>query len=121
MTNNTPTPFDWRSELPEFIKNYADVDKKNPNYINFITVKDLKDWSQKVEAATEERVRGEIIDFSDEELKVMLLDYQSLISISKRFPRTVEGDNKVEFELNYSDSVRENILKKLELLGEKGE
>jgi hypothetical protein len=99
--------------LEKMIVTIIDANKNLDGSYNWFGLKsDIEHLVQSKLHQLETKVRGKL--FANEELKIMLVDYQSLISITKRFPRTVVGNDKARFELDYSDSIRENILKKLE-------
>lgn len=52
-------------------------------------------------------------EFTEEELQIMLLDYESLMRVTKMMNRVVIGNNQVRDALIDDDITRMNILKKL--------
>ena len=52
-------------------------------------------------------------EFTEEELKVMALDYEGLTRVTKMMQRTVIGSDKLKVTLNLHDQVGEEIFEKL--------
>lgn len=53
------------------------------------------------------------VEFTEEELKVMALDYQNLTHVTKMMSRTVIGSDKLKVTLNLHDQIGEEIAEKL--------
>lgn len=53
------------------------------------------------------------VEFTDDELRIMAIDYKSLIDVNILMTRSVVGSKILEFKLNADDKTREKIFRKL--------
>lgn len=51
--------------------------------------------------------------FTDEELKVIAIDYKSIISVGESMTRIIKGSKILEFNLDADDKVRGEIFSKV--------
>lgn len=60
--------------------------------------------------------QNHIREFSEDELRVMKIDYESLVRVGEMMNRQVLGSPIMEFRLDADDKIREEILEKLRKL-----